>query len=553
MPTQPRLHYVCAMLLLGACLTILPFRLANAGAASTAGHNQIPHRASTLAPAATTSPTATLPAGRVPLSEALSSLEPQAVWQNFYDLTQIPRPSHHEEQVSAFLADFGRELGLETIVDDVGNVIIRKPAAQGMDGLTGVVLQAHMDMVPQQTADSTHDFLTDPIEAYVEDGWVKADNTTLGADDGIGVATIMAVLQDPEAVHGPLEALFTVNEEDGFTGVYGLQPNVLQGKILINLDSEAEGVFTIGSAGGVYLDATATYTMETAPADRVGYTVSISGLQGGHSGVDINKNRGNANRLLLRLLWSAQDQFDLRLATITGGDVYNAITREASAIVALPADRVQGFTKFVEQYGATIRDEYAATEPDLIVTSAPADLPEQFLPHNAQHALLSALYGSANGVQKMSDAVPDLVETSTSLGILELTHGELTLGHYIRSAVDSERDDLEHMLISVFELGGLQTSDHDAYSGWTPNPDSPILLLMQSVYTSLFAHAAEVNAIHAGLETSVIGATYPDMDMISIGPTLVSVHTPDESLEVASVSKVYSLLLATLKQIPAAQ
>lgn len=501
--------------------------------------------------AATATPEGQLPPGSVPLAEAVDSMEPQLFWQNFYSLTQIPRPSHHEEQVSAFLAQFGEDLGLETIVDDVGNVIIRKPATKGMEDRQGVVLQAHMDMVAQKTSDSTHDFLADPIEVYVEDGWVKAVDTTLGADDGSGVAMIMTLLQEDNIAHGPLEGLFTVNEEDGFTGVDALQPRVLQGTILINIDSEEIGVFTIGSAGGVNTDITAQYELEETPADSAGYSIEISGLQGGHSGMDIAKNRGNANRLLARLLWSAEDQFGLRLASIAGGDLYNAIPRSASAVVAVPATQVEPFTAFIGDFAATLQQEYAATEPELQIQATDAELPAQVLPKDGQHALVSALYGSPNGVDKMSDAVPGLVETSTNLGILSLADGKLTAGHLTRSAVDSERDDLAQRVKSVFELGGTDAVAQGAYSGWPPNPDSPILKLMQAEYQSLFDEEATVEAIHAGLETSVIGTKYPEMDMISVGPTLQSVHSPDERIEVSTADTLYQLLVATLADIPA--
>jgi dipeptidase D len=491
------------------------------------------------------------PSGSIPLAEAVDSMEPQLFWQNFYSLTQIPRPSHHEEQVSAFLAQFGEDLGLETVVDDFGNVIIRKPATKGMEDRQGVVLQAHMDMVAQKTSDFTHDFLTDPIDAYVEDGWVKAVDTTLGADDGSGVAMIMTLLQEDDIPHGPLEGLFTVNEEDGFTGVNAQQPGVLQGTILINIDSEEIGVFTIGSAGGVNTDITAQYELEETPADSAGYSLEISGLQGGHSGMDIAKNRGNANRLLARLLWLAEDQFGLRVASIAGGDLYNAIPRSASAVVAVPEAQVEAFTAFVGDFEATLRQEYAATEPALQVQVTESDLPAEVLPEDEQHALVSALYGSPNGVEKMSDSVPGLVETSTNLGILSLADGSLAAGHLTRSAVDSERDDLAQRVQSVFELAGTDAVAQGAYSGWPPNPDSPIVKLMQSEYQSLFGEEAAIEAIHAGLETSVIGAKYPEMDMISVGPTLQSVHSPDERMEVSTADTLYQLLVATLADIPA--
>jgi dipeptidase D len=512
---------------------------------------QAPPNSGDQAAAVAAAPEATQLSGSAPLAEAVDSLEPQLFWQNFYSLTQIPRPSHHEEKVSAFLVQFGHDLGLETIVDDVGNVIIRKSATPGMEDRQGVVLQAHMDMVAQKTSGSTHDFQADPIDAYVEDGWVKAHDTTLGADDGSGVAMIMMLLQEEDIAHGPLEALFTVNEEDGFTGVSALQPGVLQGSILLNIDSEEEGVFTIGSAGGVNVDINAQYTPEETPADYAGYEVAVIGLQGGHSGMEIGNNHGNASRLLMRLLWLAHDRFGLRLATISGGDRYNAIPRDASATVALPKAQAEAFIVFIGEFEKTLQQEYAATEPTLRVQAIEQEQPGQLLPEESQRAFVSALYGSANGVEKMSEAVPGLVETSTNLGILTVGDGTLTAGHLVRSAVDSERDEMAQMLESVFELAGADVVQQGAYSGWPPNPDSPIVTLMQATYQSLFGEEAAVQAVHAGLETSVIGALYPQMDMVSIGPTLMAVHSPDERMEISTVEKLYELLVATLAAIPA--
>ena len=500
--------------------------------------------------ATATAQEAARPAAKTPLKDALSTLEPKAVWENFYALTQVPRPSHHEEQASRFLADFGKKLGLETLVDDVGNVLIRKPATPGMEDRQGVILQAHMDMVPQKTPDKVHDFEKDPIQAYVEGGWVKADRTTLGADDGIGVAIIMAILQAKDIAHGPLEALFTVDEEDGFTGVNALKPGVLKGSTYINVDWETEGSFAIGSAGGVYVDANATYPEEKTPASMAAYTLEVKGLQGGHSGVDINRGRGSASRLLARLLWTAGPQFGVRVASIAGGDRYNAIPREASALVVVPTDKAEALAKYVQTFERTVKSELAATEPTLTIQATPAELPAAVMDAQAQKALVSTIYGCPNGVIRMSDSVPGLVETSTSMGILKAEGGQFAAGFYVRSAVDSARDDVRQRIESVFGLAGAEVTHHDAFSGWQPNPDSAILGLLKKTYKDLFGVEAGVEAIHAGLETSVVGVKYPNMDMISIGPTLQNVHSPDERLEVESVAKAYRLLTATLAAIP---
>ncbi len=478
------------------------------------------------------------------------NLAPPAVWEHFSQLTHIPRPSHHEERVSAFLAAFGRDLGLETAVDEVGNVLIRKAASAGREGRPGVVLQAHMDMVPEKAPDKVHDFATDPITAFVEDGWVRADGTTLGADDGIGVAIIMALLEDDAIAHGPLEALFTVNEEDGFTGADALQPGGLRGSLLINVDSEEEGTFTIGSAGGADVDATATYAEEPAPAGMTGVRLEITSLQGGHSGIDINRGRGNAIKLLARLLWSAQQAIPLRVATITGGGRYNAIPREASAVVAIPETEVTRLTDFVAAFAATVRQELARTEPDLQVAATPAAVPDMVMTPEAQRRIVGALYAVPNGVIRMSDAVPGLVETSTNLGMAAAAAGQFSAGWLVRSAINSARDDVEQMTGSVFALAGINAVRKDAFTGWRPNPDSPLLALMQGVYRDLFGHAAAVAAVHAGLETSEFGSTYPGLDMISVGPTIEGAHSPEERLEIASVGKVYDLLVTTLERIP---
>jgi dipeptidase D len=487
---------------------------------------------------------------KVSLKDAMESLEPKSVWENFYNMTQIPRPSHNEVKISAYIAKFGKDLGLETTVDDVGNVLIRKPATKGMENRKGLILQAHMDMVAQKNADKKFDFLVDPISAYVEDGWVKADGTTLGADDGIGVAIIMAILQDKNLVHGPLEALFTVNEEDGFTGVHGLKSGLLKGDIYINVDSETEGEFTIGSAGGLYIDAKKNYTDDKTPAQMVGYNISVVGLKGGHSGMDINTGRGNAGKILSRLLWTSQRLFCLRVASFDGGDRYNAIPRDAYAIVAVPKSNSGSFVKYVHEFEATVQKELSAAEPDLAIKAEPSKLPTKLISVESATGLISAVYGSPNGVIRMSDVVPGLVETSTSMGILKAENGKFWAGFYVRSSLDSARDDVGGMIESVFDLSGCNISSFGNYSGWAPNPNSKILGLMKQVYKDEFGLEPKIVALHAGLETSVIGEKYPTMDMISVGPTLQHVHSPDERLNVSTVSKVYDLLTETLKRTP---
>lgn len=504
-------------------------------------------------PSASSTVTATTvsTADMVPLKDAMAAMEPEAVWQNFYDLTRVPRPSHHEEQVRAFLVQFGEGLGLETLVDGVGNVLIRKPAAPGLEDRQGVVLQAHMDMVPQKTPESDHDFLLDPIDAYVAGDFVVADGTTLGADDGIGVAMAMAVLQEQGTPLGPIEALFTINEEDGMDGALGLEPGTLQGSILINLDSEEEGVFTIGSAGGEYVTIDTAYGEVAVPDGMTAYNVTVSGLQGGHSGVDIDKGRGHATKLLVRLLSPAAQQYGVRLASIAGGGASNAITREATALVVVPEDQVDAFPQYVEQFDAVIKSELAAVEPNVSAQATPATLPAQLMDETVQRLLLDALYATPQGVLRMSDAVPGLVETSTNLGIVEAAAGKLAASLLLRSSVDTALDDVGQMIASTWDMAGVPVDISGRYAGWNPNPESPIVLLMQEVYQEQTGQDAVVFAVHAGLECGTIVSKHPGMDAISIGPTLYDVHTPSERLEIATVPKLMDLLMETLQRIPA--
>lgn len=487
--------------------------------------------------------------GRVPLADAHVAMQPASVWKNFQDLTQIPRASHHEERASAFVADFGRKLGLETVVDSVGNVIIRKPATKGMEQRPGVILQGHLDMVPQKTSTSTHNFETDPINAFVENGWVSANGTTLGVDDGIGVAIIMAILQANDVAHGPIEALFTINEEDGLGGINALSPDALHGKTLINVDNEKEGQFLISSAGGVYVEARKTYTEVATPAGMTGLQIAIDGLLGGHSGIDINKGRGSAHQLMAQLLINAPASFNVRLARFTGGDMKNAIPRTTTVLVALPADKVAAFSAYVKEFATTEASKLAATDPGLTVICTPAATPDYVMEASAQQALIGAVYAAPQGWAKMSADVKGLVETSGNLGIVIIDKGQFSASALVRSAIDRERDAEAQLFATVFEQAGATVTLNGAYSSWPPNPNSPIKALMQQVYTNLYGVPPEIAAIHAGLETSVAGVKYPGMDMISVGPTIQNVHSPDERLEVASVRKIYDLLVATLGQI----
>jgi dipeptidase D len=502
----------------------------------------------TSPPASTQLPSAPTSSEMILLKDALPNLQPQGVFQNFYAITHIPRPSGYMDQIRPFLVNFGEGLGLETVVDSAGNVIIRKPASPGMEERPMVILQAHMDMVAQP-ADGSFDFYTEPIQAYVSGDYIVADGTTLGADDGIGIAMIMAILQSKTLQAPPLEAIFTVDEETTMSGATGLTSDELQGRTYINLDSETEGVFTIGSAGGEHINITTTYTQLPAPENMLAYEVSVSGLQGGHSGVDIDKGLGHATKLLVRLLKGAMPTHNLRISSLAGGTADNAIPTDAAALVFLPASQVDAFTRYVQDYEVTIQTELAATEPDLAVTLQAVDPPSQVMDETFQNSIINAVYGTPQGVLRMSDTVPGLVETSTNLGITSAQDGQMTITCFPRSSVNSEISDAAQMIASVWELAGYSAEIGNYFSSWTPNPDSPILALMQSTYQDLFGHDPQVGAVHAGLECGVISGIYPDMDMISIGPTLARVHTVDENLYIPSVQKVMDLVTTTLQSI----
>jgi dipeptidase D len=419
-----------------------------------------------------------------------------------------------------------------------------------MESRQGVILQAHMDMVWQQAPGMSRDPLLDPIQAIVDGEWVVTDGTTLGADDGIGMAMAMAILQSEALKLGPLEVLFTVNEEDGMDGALGLQPGLLTGSILINLDQETEGEFLIGSAGGEYVTVEATVAEVPVPAGVAAFRLTVLGLKGGHSGVHIHLGRGHATKLLVRFLMAASEMYGLRLADLTGGTAANAIPREASALVVVPDAQVAGFQEAVQQFQTTVQAELAAVEPDLAVQAIPADLPDRVLDPQAQRTLIDALYATPQGVMRMSDAVPGLVETSTNLGIVVINEGQIEVKCLARSSVDTAVADVTQMIASVWDLAGMQAERSGSYGGWRPVPSSAILGLMQQVYRELCGQEAQATAIHAGLECGTIGSKVPGLDMISIGPTLQDVHSPAERLKIATVQKVMDLLVETLKRIP---
>ena len=480
----------------------------------------------------------------------ISQLTPQQVWKHFYALTRIPRPSGHMEKITQFLIDFGKGLGLETFVDEVGNVIIRKPATLGMENRKGVVLQAHMDMVPQKNIDVNHDFMNDPIEAYVDGDWVRAKGTTLGADNGLGVAVIMAVLEADDLQHGPLEALITRDEETGMYGAFGLKPGTLKGEILLNLDSEEEGELYIGCAGGIDLTATLQYKEELATADLVARKLTLKNLRGGHSGLEINEGRANANKLMARVVHDLLMEFDCQLAEFEGGNMRNAIPRAAHAVIVFNPHDLEGLDDYIKEYAAQLNAEYAPIESGLTLMLEEASLPATLVPEEIQDNLIDALMACQNGVMRMIPSVPDTVETSSNLAITVIKGGKAEIKILARSSCDTMKDFLADSLSACFSMAGMKVELSGGYSGWQPNVDSPILHAMRAVYQQLFGIDPAVKVIHAGLECGIIGANCPGLDMVSFGPTLRSPHSPDERVYIPSVDKFYRFLTATLSQVP---
>ena len=483
----------------------------------------------------------------------IHDLEPKEVWKNFYALTQIPRPSGHTQKVAKYLVQFGKDLGLTAFLDDCGNVIIRKPATKGMEGRKGIVLQAHMDMVPQKNADKKHDFTKDPIETRVvkkEDGdWLYANGTTLGADDGLGVAAAMAVLESKTLKHGPIEALFTVDEETRMVGAKALKPGLLQGDILLNLDSETEGELYVGCAGGVDANVSLKYKEEPMPKGYAAFHINVTGLRGGHSGMEINEGRGNANKLMARVVLPMLKDLKGKLISFNGGNMRNAIPREADALVAIPADNKAKAEKIVADTLATVQHELAAVEPTISITIAPAKA-SKVIAGRTGLRFVQAIYACPNGVDRMSLEVKDLVETSNNLAIVKTEKGVITVQTLLRGSSDTLKADLGVAVQSTFELIGAKVYFDGAYSGWTPNLKSPILKTMKEQYKKLFKKEPLVMAIHAGLECGILSGAYPNWDMISCGPTLKSPHSPEERAYIPSVAKWWDFIKAVLEAAP---
>lgn len=491
----------------------------------------------------------------------INELEPKVVWENFYQITRIPRPSKHEEQIRAYLLEWGKKRGIETFADETGNVIMRISATPGYENRKGVILQGHMDMVPQKNSDKVHDFEKDPIETYIDGEWVKAQGTTLGADNGLGLALALAVLESPEVKHGPIEVLATYDEETGMTGARALKAGVLQGDILINLDSETEGELYVGCAGG--LDAVATAKYERKPYPETGYACyefAVKGCQGGHSGMDIILCRANANKVAARAILPLLEQVGAKLVDLEGGTLRNAIPREAFATLYIPEDKIAEAEAVVAKVAAEVKTEYAVTDPDCEFIFKPYECKEacccehgeecMYVEEDAALRFIRAILACPDGVDRMSDQMPGLVETSNNMAMVKIEAGEFSVISLLRSSVDTAKEYLATKLIAGFKNAGADVVLEGGYSGWAPNSASPILHTMKATYNKLYGKEPLIMAIHAGLECGILGGTYPNWDMVSFGPTLKSPHSPDERAHIPSVQKAWDFLQAVLEDIP---
>lgn len=480
----------------------------------------------------------------------LSQLQPNKLWQIFEKICSIPHPSKHEQRISAWIQSWAKELGLSVKEDAVGNLFIKKDATPGMEDRRGVILQAHMDMVPQKNASTEHDFLTDPIQPYLDGDWVTATDTTLGADNGIGLASAMAVLASDNIEHGPLEVLVTIDEEAGMTGAFGLEAGWLDGDILINTDSEQEGEVYMGCAGGI--DGSATFKLETitVPQNYMSFNLALSGLKGGHSGVDIHTGRANANKLISRLLLEATNKFGIQLTELNGGSLRNAIPREANASFVVEESKVDALKAFIVDHLSTIKTSLSSVEPDIEMTLISPETFDTCWQLESQLQVLRALNACTNGVIRMSDDIEGIVETSSNLGVLRTKGTTFNALVLIRSLHDDGRDDAQTMVQSTFELAGANIEFSGAYPGWKPDTSSAIMQVVRDTYQSIFNKLPEIMVIHAGLECGLFKTAYPNWDMVSIGPTIKFPHSPDEKVEIATVEQYWQLLTAVLKNIP---
>lgn len=480
----------------------------------------------------------------------IKNLKPECIWRNFDALTQVPRPSGHLEKIQQFLLDFAAQAGVEAMKDSGGNIVMRKPATPGMENRKGIILQAHMDMVPQKSKESKHNFETDPIETYIDGDWVKAKGTTLGADNGLGVATIMAVMEDKTLVHGPVEALITADEETHMVGANALPEGELFGDILLNLDSETWGKFVIGSAGGVDVSAKLEYKEVETDADDVAMKVVLNGLRGGHSGLEIHEGRANANKLMVRFVREAVATCEARLATWHGGTMRNAIPFECETVLTLPKENIEEFKQLVAEFKETFENDYKAIESGIGFFTESVETPATEVPEEIQDNLIDAIYACHDGVLRMIPTFPTVVETSSNLAIIDIAEGKAEFKILARSANDSMRDYLATTLESCFSMAGMEVTMSGSYGGWDPNTDSEILKLLEKNYLELFGEEATKQADHAGLECSVIRGKYPHLDVVSFGPTLCSPHTTSERCCISTAAPFWELLKKTLETAP---
>lgn len=484
------------------------------------------------------------------MSNAVRNLEPKIVWNHFADLNAVPRPSKKEERVIQFMVDFGKKLNLDTFVDKVGNVIIKKLATKGLEDRKTVVLQSHLDMVHQKNSDTVFDFDKEGIKMLIDGDWVTADGTTLGADNGLGVAAIMAILSSDNIQHPNIEALFTIDEETGMTGAMGLEGGILEGDILLNLDTEEDNEIGIGCAGGVDVTATRNYREEEIPKNSTAFSISVKGLNGGHSGMDIIKELANANKIMNRLLFDGFTNFGLRISEINGGSLRNAIPRESFAIVTIDTISKEAFLFETSLLINNLKKEFLTLEPKLTVDIQEITAPEKVIELGVQEGLIKSIYAAHNGVYRMSPDIADLVETSNNIARVIVKNGHIKIGCLTRSSSESNKSDLANSLKSAFELSGFHVDLSGEYPGWQPNVNSKILEVVAHLYKELHTEKAHVAACHAGLECGILGQNYPDMDMVSFGPTILGAHSPDERASISSTQKFWNFLLEILENIP---
>jgi len=484
------------------------------------------------------------------MNEAIRNLEPKRLWNNFADLNAVPRASKKEEEVIDFMKNFGKSLGLETFEDDIRNVIIRKPASPGMENRKGIVLQSHLDMVHQKNNDTEFDFATQGIEMYIDGDWVRANGTTLGADNGLGVATIMSILESDTIVHPAIDALFTIDEETGMTGALGLKGGILEGEILLNLDTEEDDEIGVGCAGGVDVTASKKYSKTSSPTNASAYKICVKGLQGGHSGMEIQLGLGNANKMMNRILTETTNTSSL--SSLLGGSLRNAIPRESNCVVVVENNNDAEFHSKFEKIKNKICDEFLPIESDITITVEKMEtLPENVMIPLDQNLFYRAVHATHNGVFRMSPAIKDLVETSNNVAKISVNDGIITIECLTRSSVESSKENMVNTLRSVFELAGFDVNLSGNYPGWAPNMDSPILKVLDALYEKMNGQKANVAACHAGLECGILGRNYPGMDMISFGPTIKGAHSPDERASISSAKKYWDFVIEILKNIPA--